>query len=149
MYSFHFIYWKVQSIPDRSLSPLSGKEGVGDNVKTTDDKRHTTTHNSRSLDQQPLDPAWLWGFGDLDVIYYPLENHFYFDLCRSTLHKLHGQTEYWVRSTCCKSGGETTRKRKLCKQFTKKPSMRKIALIDSCIILHIYCIFQLSRTDVV
>lgn len=105
MYSFHFIYWKVQSIPDRSLSPLSGKEGEGDNIKTTDDKRHTTTHNSRSLDQQPLDPAWLWGFGDLDVIYYPLENHFYFDLCRSTLHKLHGQTEYWVRSTCCKSGG--------------------------------------------
>lgn len=130
MYSFHFIYWKVQSIPDRSLSPLSGNEGVGDNIKTTDDKRHTTTHNSRSLDQQPLDPAWLWGFGDLDVIYYPLENHFYFDLCRSTLHKLHGQTEYWVRSTCCKSGGETTRKRKLCKQFTKKPSMRKIALTN-------------------
>lgn len=109
MYSFHFIYWKVQSIPDRSLSPLSGKEGVGDNIKTTDDKRHTTTHNSRSLDQQPLDPAWLWGFGDLDVIYYPLENHFYFDLCRSTLHKLHGQTEYWVRSTCCKSGGAWSR----------------------------------------
>lgn len=62
---FLFIYSKVQSIPDRSLSPLSGIEGVGDNIKTTDDKRHTTTHNSHSLDQQPLDPAWLWGFGDL------------------------------------------------------------------------------------